>query len=88
MFACRPWSVRRSRLSPLQAKHSKQDAALGFSGLQDEDAAQNVEVQLVLWDGAEQPGLEEGGPLPLQGPLAAPVALHTQKMSRVLLMLI
>lgn len=69
--------ARRSRLSPLQAEDGEQDAAAGVGGPQDKDAAQDIEVQLVFWDGAEQPGLEEGGPLPLQSPLAAPVALHT-----------
>lgn len=55
---------------------------MGVSGPEDEDAAQDVEVKLVFWDGAEQPGLEEGGPLPLQSPLAAPVALHTHTHRR------
>lgn len=34
-------------------------------------------MQLVFWDGAHHSGLEEGGPLPLQGPLTPPVILHT-----------
>lgn len=64
-------------LSPFQAKDTVENAALSVPTLQDEHAAQDVEVQLVFWDRTNHPGLEEGGPLPLQGPLAAPVVLHT-----------
>ena len=66
-------------LSPFQAKDAVENAALSVPALQDKHTAQDVEVQLVLWDWAHHPGLEEGGPLPLQGPLAAPVILRTKE---------
>lgn len=72
-------SENRSRrcLLPFEAEDAVENAALGVSTLQDEHAAQDVEVQLVFGDHTHHSGLEEGGPLPLQGPLAAPVVLHT-----------
>ncbi len=37
-------------LLPFQAKDSIENAALSVSTLQDEHAAQDVEVQLIFWD--------------------------------------
>lgn len=66
-------------LLPFQAKDAIENAALSISALQDKHTAQDIEVQLIFWDWAHHSGLEEGGPLPLQGPLATPVILHAEE---------
>lgn len=48
--------------SPLQAKDAVEECVLSRTAVHDEDAAQYVEVKVVLVQVAEQPGLEEGCP--------------------------
>lgn len=64
-------------LLPLQAEDAVENAAASVSALEDKHTAQDIEVQLIFWDGAHHSGLQEGGPLLLQGPLTPPVILHT-----------
>lgn len=64
---------------PFKAEDAVEDAVLSISPLQHKHTAQDVEVQLILWNWTHHSGLEEGGPLPLQGPLASPVILQTEE---------
>lgn len=50
------------RYSPVQAKDAVEECVLWCTAMQDEDAAQHVEVEVILMQRAQQPGLEEGGP--------------------------
>lgn len=50
------------RYSPLQAKDAVEECVLRCTAMQDEDTAQHVEVEVILMQIAQQPGLEEGGP--------------------------
>lgn len=46
--------------------------------MQDKDAAQHVEVEVVLVQIAKQPGLEEGGPSLLEGQPSSAVPLRDE----------
>lgn len=50
------------RYSPLQAKDAVEERVLRRTAMQDEDTAQHVEVEVILMQIAQQPGLEERGP--------------------------
>lgn len=52
-------------------------------GPQHEDILQDVEDQATVWPGADQPGLQEGGPLLLQSPKATLVPLEGQRQCAV-----
>lgn len=79
----KPSAWKSCRLLPFQAEDAVENAALSVSALQDKHTAQDIEVQLVLRHRTHHSGLEEGGPLPLQGPLASPVILHTEETTDV-----
>lgn len=64
------------RCSPLQAEDAVEVRVPGRTAMQDEDAAQHVEVEVVLMQIAKQPGLEEGGPSLLEGQPASAVPLR------------
>lgn len=55
----------KQHLLPFQAEDAIENAAVSVPTLQDKHTAQDVEVQLILWDRTHHSGLEEGGPLPL-----------------------
>lgn len=55
----------RCYLLPFQAKDAIKNAAVSIPTLKDEHTAQDVEVQLILWDRTHHSGFEEGRPLPL-----------------------
>lgn len=73
------WITGKSHHSvlPFQAKDAVENAVPCISTLEDKHTAQDIEVQLIFWDWAHHSGLQEGGPLLLQGPLTPPVILHT-----------
>lgn len=69
----------RSRHSPLQSEDAVEERLLRRAARHDEDAAQHVEVEVVLGQGAHQPGLEERRPAFLEGQASSPVALMEER---------
>lgn len=67
------------RLLPLGGEDAVEDGALPAvsHGLQDEHVLDDVEGEAVVGEGTQELGLQEGGPLLLQHPLAAFIALQT-----------
>lgn len=61
--------------SPLQAKDAVEECVLWRPAMQDKDTAQHVEVEVILMQIAQQPGLEEGGPSLLESQPSSAVPL-------------
>lgn len=67
------------RRSPVQAKDAVEECLLRRTAVQDEDAAQHVEVEVVLVQIAQQPGLEEGRPSFLESQPSTEVTLRDEE---------
>lgn len=67
-------------LLPFQAKDAIENGVLSVSFLQGKHTAEDIKVELVVWDRTQNSGFQEGGPPSLQGPLATPVSLQTEEM--------
>lgn len=83
-----PFHLRRAHLhpralatahSPLQSEDAVEERLLRRLALHDEHAAQHVEVEVVLGQGAHEPGLEERRPAFLEGQASSLVPLMEER---------